>query len=89
MSKTLELYNECMEGEKGINSVEKLRFFCSLAMHGDDWLDVEPFFDGVQAEIGELVKMLTLMHESFSEDMYIKPRRELEELLAKHKQEKE
>lgn len=42
--------------ENGINDeeepdpVERLRFFCSLAMHGDDWLDVEPFFDAVIAD---------------------------------------
>ena len=28
--------------------LERLRFFCSLAMHGQDWIDVEPFFDDVQ-----------------------------------------
>ena len=43
----------------------------------------------MQAEIDELVDMLDLMHEAFSEDMFTEPRRELEELLAKHKQEKE
>ena len=51
MGKTLELYNECMEGEEESNPVERLRFFCSLIAIGDDWLDIEPFFDDVQAEI--------------------------------------
>lgn len=27
--------------------LERLRFFCSLAMNGQDWLDVEPFFDAL------------------------------------------
>lgn len=27
--------------------VERLRAFCSLAMSGQDWIDVEPFFDAV------------------------------------------
>lgn len=27
--------------------VERLRFFCSLAMNMQDWLDVEPFFDAL------------------------------------------
>lgn len=30
--------------------LERLRFFCSLAMSGQDWLDVEPFFDAVAAQ---------------------------------------
>lgn len=29
--------------------IERLRFFCSLAMNGQDWLDVEPFFDAITA----------------------------------------
>jgi hypothetical protein len=29
--------------------VERLRFFCSLAMSGQDWLDVEPLFDAIAA----------------------------------------
>jgi hypothetical protein len=29
--------------------LERLRFYCSLAMTGQAWLDVEPFFDDVQA----------------------------------------
>lgn len=27
--------------------IERLRFFCSLAMDGQDWIDVEPFFSAV------------------------------------------
>jgi hypothetical protein len=29
--------------------LERLRFFCSLALDGQDWLDVESFFDAVAA----------------------------------------
>lgn len=29
--------------------IERLRFFCSLTMNGQDWLDVEPFFDALAA----------------------------------------
>ena len=28
--------------------IERLRFFCSLAMNGQDWLDVEPFFAAIR-----------------------------------------
>lgn len=45
----LELFKEC-GGHEENDPVERLRFFCSLAMSGQDWLDVEPFFDDVLAE---------------------------------------
>lgn len=31
--------------------LERLRFFCSLAMSGQDWLDVEPFFADVEKAV--------------------------------------
>lgn len=31
--------------------IERLRFFCCLAMSGQDWQDVEPFFDAVVAQL--------------------------------------
>jgi len=31
-------------------ALERLRFFCSLSMPGQDWLDVEPLFDAVEKE---------------------------------------
>ena len=31
-----------------LDPVERLRFFCSLAMSRQDWIDVEPFFDEVR-----------------------------------------
>ena len=34
--------------------VERLRFFCSVAMRHQDWLDVEQFFDDVVSEIRAL-----------------------------------
>jgi hypothetical protein len=30
-----------------LDPVERLRAFCSLAMNGQDWCDVEPFFDAI------------------------------------------
>ena len=36
-----EKYREELENE---SALERLRFFCSLAMNGRDWLDVEEFF---------------------------------------------
>lgn len=30
-----------------VDPIERLRFFCSQAMNGDDWLDLEQFIDAV------------------------------------------
>ena len=43
----LERFYEC-QGDEENDPLERLRFFCSLAMNGQDWIDVEPFFDDVQ-----------------------------------------
>jgi hypothetical protein len=37
-------------GREEPDPVERLRFFCSLAMNKQNWLDVEAFFDDVLAE---------------------------------------
>lgn len=37
--------------EEEMPPLERLRFFCSNVMKGQDWIDVEPFFDGVTAEL--------------------------------------
>ena len=34
-------------GDQEHDPVEQLRFFCSIAMKPQDWLDVEKLFDGV------------------------------------------
>lgn len=31
--------------------LERLRFFCSLCLNSQDWLDIEPFFDDVEKEL--------------------------------------
>lgn len=38
-------------GELEESPLERLRFFCSLALNSQDWLDVEPFFDDIETEI--------------------------------------
>jgi hypothetical protein len=45
----LERFNACGAIEE-TDPLEQLRFFCSLAMNPEDWLDVEQFFDAVKAE---------------------------------------
>lgn len=56
----LDQYLEC-GGTDECSPLERLRFFCSLAMNGRDWLDVESFFDAVASapHQGEPVRMLT------------------------------
>lgn len=47
----LERFNRCMTGQADVGPLERLRFFCSLAMpNGTDWLDVEPFFDALEVQ---------------------------------------
>lgn len=43
-------YQRFMDEDEETDPVERLRFFCSIAMNGQDWLDVEKFFDDVIAE---------------------------------------
>lgn len=46
MKTALERFNEA-EGGLEPDPVERLRFFCSLAMNNKDWLDLESFIDDV------------------------------------------
>jgi len=58
----LERYEEITKENGGDTPLENLRFFCSLAMNGQDWLDVERFIDEVEnqstpnAAIRELIE---------------------------------
>src|SRR5262249_29710026 len=59
--KMAEEYEPLVDDDPGLaneSPLERLRFFCSLAMSGRDWLDAEPFFDalsGVPAPSAEPV----------------------------------
>lgn len=44
-------YDEIMKDDtEEPDPIEDLRFYCSMAMSGQDWLDVEPFFDRLIAD---------------------------------------
>jgi hypothetical protein len=43
-------YDTYMQGLVEPSAIERLRFFCSLSMSGQDWLDVEPFFNDLIQE---------------------------------------
>jgi hypothetical protein len=53
--------------------LERLRFFLSLALKGQDWLDVEPFLAAIAAPLepaakvltDEVIERLAVEHESF------------------------
>lgn len=49
----LDRYTEC-QGDEIDSPLERLRFFCSEAMTGQDWLDSEAFFNGLEAQIAKL-----------------------------------
>ena len=54
MTTALERYLEHTADEPITDPVEALRFFCSLSMSGQDWLDVERLFDAASKERNEL-----------------------------------
>ena len=55
-------YDRFVDPTEESSPIERLRFFCSLAMKGQDWLDVEPFIDALSApnaaDMSDLVKRL-------------------------------
>ena len=47
-------YDKCMEDGEESNPIERLRFFLSCALSGQDWIDVEPFIDAIAHPVKEL-----------------------------------
>ena len=47
--KTAKEQFEELRGGDEADPLERLRAFCSCAMNGQDWLDVEPFFDALKS----------------------------------------
>lgn len=45
----LERFRKC-NGCEEQSPLERLRFFCSLAMNDQDWLDSESFFDDIEED---------------------------------------
>lgn len=43
----LQRFVEC-GGYEEEDPIERLRFFCSLSMSGQDWIDVEQFIDDIK-----------------------------------------
>ena len=64
----LAKYNDC-DGAEESDPVERLRFFCSLAMKGRDWIDVEQFFDAVIAKRTGLEERITALEMQVSPEM--------------------
>ena len=82
-----ERYDELKAGEDAMDAVDRLRFFCSLAMNGQDWIDVEPYFDGVTAELealradAERYRWLKANHLQTGADSWIRTGEDLEEAI--------
>jgi hypothetical protein len=53
---SLEHYNSIMEECDEHDPIERLRFFLSIALTGQDWLDVEQFIDSVSEQFSEREK---------------------------------
>ena len=58
---SLERYNAAMEGTIETDPIERLRFFCSIALTGRDWFDVEQFFYDIEAERKDLQSRSTVI----------------------------
>lgn len=54
-------------GHEDPDPIERLRFFCSLAMGAKYWLDVERFFDDVIAERASLHTRLDALAAQLAE----------------------
>jgi hypothetical protein len=61
MKTTLEHYTSVMEGCEEHDPIERLRFFLSLALTGQDWIDVEQFIDGVSQQLAEREKQIVML----------------------------
>jgi hypothetical protein len=82
-------YDELNASEDSLEPLERLRFFCSLAMSGQDWLDVEEFFDAVigskpadysrDSVIEECVSKIQLLGDSWVPWDYVAELRALKE----------
>lgn len=62
MTQTTKELFDSLDGNQETDPLERLKFFCSLAMNGQDWLDVEPFFDDVQTIVTPNAGVTSLPH---------------------------
>lgn len=66
----LELYEQYMEDVIEENPIERLRFFLSLCLTGQDWLDVEPFIEEVVQQLSSANEQHEkTMHQMFNKDL--------------------
>lgn len=48
---SIERFNAGVEDGDNLTSWDRLKYFCSIAMSGQDWLDSEPLFDAVELQL--------------------------------------
>jgi hypothetical protein len=46
-----------------MSPIEQLRFFLSLGLDGQDWLDVEPFIESVVQQLSDSQNQVTLLRD--------------------------
>lgn len=63
-------YDAAMNGCNETDPIERLRFYCSLAMSGQDWIDVEPFFDALIADRKRRGEPVAWLYEDELPDNY-------------------
>ena len=57
------LHDKYADGCVKESALERLWFFCAQAMCGQDWLDVEPFFDDVEKDITNETRYRTALEQ--------------------------
>jgi hypothetical protein len=60
----LEQYTQITKDELKMSPIEQLRFFLSLGLDGQDWLDVEPFIEAVVQQLSDSQKQVTLLRDT-------------------------
>ena len=58
-------YNEAISIDPIAEPLERLRFFCSLAMNGNDWLASEVFFDDLASKLDDAYMLADFNHSEW------------------------
>ena len=70
-------YEKAIKGSEELDPIERLRFFCSIAMRAQDWLDVEPLFEDLIADRQRRGEPVAWVKQDIAENQFInmRPRR--------------
>lgn len=65
---TLPDYRDELNVSEIPEPIERLRFFCSLTMKGQVWLDIEPFFNDVNNELAQANATIAALQAKLEEE---------------------